>query len=79
MRWADIADGEWTIPKEPREKDNAGSLALPSRRSRSSTRSRSSADNPYVFAADAATTLSTVFQIKAPIRCGVRQKGKPVR
>ena len=30
MRWADISiDGEWTIPREPREKDTAGSLVLP--------------------------------------------------
>jgi integrase len=30
MKWSDISlDGEWTISKEPREKDNAGSLALP--------------------------------------------------
>jgi integrase len=30
MKWSDISvDGEWTIPKEPREKDTAGSLVLP--------------------------------------------------
>jgi integrase len=30
MRWADIAaDGAWTIPKEPREKDSGGVLQLP--------------------------------------------------
>ena len=30
MKWADVSlDGEWTIPKAPREKDTAGSLLLP--------------------------------------------------
>ena len=44
MRWADVSDeGEWTIPQEPREKDSAGSLMLPTSRSTSSGRSRGSA------------------------------------
>jgi integrase len=29
MKWADIEDGVWTVPKEPREKDTGGALALP--------------------------------------------------
>ena len=29
MRWAEISDGEWTIPREPREKDSGGVLVLP--------------------------------------------------
>jgi integrase len=29
MRWADVADGVWTIPAEPREKVNPGALRLP--------------------------------------------------
>jgi integrase len=29
MRWAEIEGNEWTIPKAPREKDNAGVLVLP--------------------------------------------------
>ena len=30
MKWADISDdGEWTIPKAPREKDSVGSVTLP--------------------------------------------------
>src|SRR5438093_1615512 len=30
MQWSDLSiDGEWTIPKEPREKDSAGTLVLP--------------------------------------------------
>jgi integrase len=30
MQWADVRDGEWTIPKEEREKRTAGTLRLPS-------------------------------------------------
>ena len=29
MRWSDLVDGEWTIPREPREKETAGTLLLP--------------------------------------------------
>jgi integrase len=29
MRWQDIEDGVWTLPTEPREKNNPGSLKLP--------------------------------------------------
>jgi integrase len=29
MQWSEIAGSEWTIPKAPREKDNAGVLVLP--------------------------------------------------
>jgi integrase len=29
MKWDDIDDGVWSVPKEPREKDTGGALALP--------------------------------------------------
>jgi integrase len=29
MAWSDIADGVWTVPHEPREKDTGGALVLP--------------------------------------------------
>jgi integrase len=29
MKWADVVDGEWRIPKEDREKSNVGRLRLP--------------------------------------------------
>jgi integrase len=29
MKWADIEDGAWSVPKEPREKDTGGTLVLP--------------------------------------------------
>jgi integrase len=49
MRWEDVVDGEWTIPREPREKETAGTLVLPDAvldilRSQSRIGS-----NPYVF------------------------------
>ena len=30
IKWSDVKDGVWTIPSEPREKPNPGSLKLPS-------------------------------------------------
>ena len=29
MKWTDLKDGVWDIPREPREKSNAGVLLLP--------------------------------------------------
>jgi integrase len=51
MRWADISvAGEWTIPKEPREKDSAGTLVLPARALAIIRGQPQLGDNPYVFA-----------------------------
>lgn len=51
MRWSDIDDwGEWTIPREPREKDTAGFLILPEPALRIISERPVIADNPYVFA-----------------------------
>ena len=51
MRWADMSiDGEWTIPKEPREKDSAGTLVLPDVGDRIIRAQPRLGDNPYVFA-----------------------------
>jgi integrase len=51
MRWADIsAEGEWTIPREPREKENAGTIVL-GEAALAVVRSQPRfASNPYVFA-----------------------------
>jgi integrase len=52
MRWADLSDdgGEWTVPKEPREKNTGGTLLLPEA-ARAIIRERDRlGDNPYVFA-----------------------------
>ena len=54
MRWADISDdGEWTIPQEPREKDSAGSLMLPTAALDIIRAQPRLGENPYVFAARA--------------------------
>ena len=51
MRLSDIDDwGEWTIPREPREKDTAGFLILPEPALRIISERPVIADNPYVFA-----------------------------
>jgi integrase len=51
MRWADISEsGEWTIPKEPREKDSAGTLVLPDIALAIIRAQPQLGKNPYVFA-----------------------------
>jgi integrase len=51
MRWADLSlDGEWTIPQEPREKDSAGSLMLPSVALDIIKAQPRLGNNPFVFA-----------------------------
>lgn len=50
MKWADIADGVWTIATAEREKGNAGSLALPDQALAIIEAQPQLGDNPYVFA-----------------------------
>jgi integrase len=50
MKWADIADGVWTIATAEREKGNAGSLALPAQALAIIEAQPRLGDNPYVFA-----------------------------
>jgi integrase len=51
MRWADVSDGgEWTIPREPREKDSAGTLVLPEAAVAIVRAQHRLGNNPYVFA-----------------------------
>jgi len=51
MRWADITlDGEWSIPREPREKATAGALVLPEAALAIVKAQPRIAENPYVFA-----------------------------
>lgn len=50
MRWADIKDGVWTIPAEPREKVNAGELKLPRLALEIIEAQPRLKDNPFVFA-----------------------------
>ena len=51
MKWTDVSvDGEWTIPKEPREKDTAGNLVLPEAAIAIIEAQDRMGDNHYVFA-----------------------------
>ena len=50
LKWADIADGIWTIATVEREKGNAGSLALPAQALAIIEAQPKIAENPHVFA-----------------------------
>jgi integrase len=51
MKWADLSiDGEWTIPKEAREKDTAGTLILPDAAIAIVRTQPRLGDNAFVFA-----------------------------
>jgi integrase len=51
MRWEDISEaGEWTIPREPREKETAGVLVLPESARAIIAAQPRLGDNRYVFA-----------------------------
>jgi hypothetical protein len=50
MKWADLADGVWTIATAEREKGNAGSLALPAQALAIIAVQPKLVENPYVFA-----------------------------
>jgi integrase len=49
MAWSDIADGVWTVPHEPREKDVGGSLKLPEMALAIIASQTKLASNPHVF------------------------------
>jgi integrase len=51
MKWSDLTiDGEWTIPREAREKDTAGSLMLPAGAVAIVQAQARLGSNPFVFA-----------------------------
>ena len=51
MKWDDISDdGEWTVPKSPREKDSIGSVILPKAALAIINAQPRLASNPFVFA-----------------------------
>jgi integrase len=50
MKWSEIQGGIWTIPKAPREKDNAGALELPAMALAIIERQPRFAGNDFVFA-----------------------------
>jgi integrase len=50
MQWSELDGAEWTIPKEPREKENAGMLVLPALARAIIAAQPQLGDNPHVFA-----------------------------
>ncbi len=50
MKWSDVKDGVWTIPSEPREKSNPGTLQVPQLAIDIIEARDQVADNPFVFA-----------------------------
>ena len=52
MKWSDLDDGVWTIPKAPREKGTAGALPLPVAALAIINAQPRYSSNPYVFAAN---------------------------
>ena len=50
MRWDDLADGVWTVRKEPREKGTPGAIKLPPMAMDIISQRPRLASNPYVFA-----------------------------
>jgi integrase len=66
MRWTDISDdGEWTIPKLPREKDSAGILVLPPLALDIIRALPRLGDNPYVFAGRSDGSINGISKCKA--------------
>jgi integrase len=64
LRWSDIVDGEWIIPKAPREKDSAGSLLLPKVAIEIITAQPKLASNPFVFAGRADRAFNGYSKMK---------------
>jgi integrase len=50
MKWADVEDGAWSVPKGPREKDTGGTLALPPMARAVVEAQPRLTSNPHVFA-----------------------------
>lgn len=66
MRWADISEaGEWTIPKQPREKDTAGLLVLPDAAIKIIRALPQLGDNPFVFAGSGDGPFNGMSKCKA--------------
>jgi integrase len=65
MKFVEVADdGTWTIPKAPREKDNAGELLLPEMALTIIRAQPQLGDNPFVFAGRADGPISGISKFK---------------
>lgn len=73
MKWADVVDGVWLVPKEPREKDTGGALTLPEEALAIVRAQPRFVANPYVFHARGGTgpfvgfgSAKAAFDVKLP-------------
>ena len=77
MRWRDISDdGEWTIPTEPREKGNAGSLMLPAIALEIIRTQPRFASNAFVFAGRGAGHFNGYSKSKVAFDAKLAQRRK---
>jgi integrase len=65
MQWAELEGNAWTIPKEAREKDNAGVLVLPELARAIIAAQPRFAGNPHVFAGRGAGPINGISKCKA--------------
>ena len=65
MRWADLADGVWTIPSLMREKGTGGALALPDMALAIIAKQPKLGENPYVFAGRGSGHMNGFSKAKA--------------
>ena len=79
MKWSDLDKGEWIIPKEPREKDNAGSLVLPKMALDIIDAQPQLGENPFVFAGRGDNAFNGYSKLKRRFDAALpHAKGKPV-
>jgi integrase len=64
MKWSDLDGAEWIIAKEPREKDNAGTLVLPQIALDIINAQPRFVDNPHVFAGRGARPFNGFSKLK---------------
>jgi integrase len=64
MKWTDLNGAEWTIPRDPREKDNAGVLVLPQNALDIINTQPQLVDNPHVFAGRGAQPVTGFSVLK---------------
>jgi integrase len=78
MKWSDISvDGEWSIPREPREKATAGSLVLPEVALAIVKAQPRIAENSYVFASPQGDNKSLSGFSKAKATLDAKLPGMP--
>ena len=80
MKRSDIAGGTWVIPKEPREKGNAGELVLPDTVRAIIDLLPQLGDNPYIFAGRGDGPMNGYSKLKREFDAKLPRddKGKPL-